>query len=135
MVVKLNQIVAVVDDDESVCRALKRLLHSVGMQAETFSSGEEFLGTLSSAVAFRPACVILDFEMPGINGLELQRRLAPTSMPVIFITAHDNPAVREQALASGAAGYMQKPLNDTTLIKAVEAALCATPIPIKRFTP
>jgi len=69
--VNLNQIVAVVDDDESVCRALKRLLHSVGIAAETFSSGEEFLGTLSSTASCRPACVILDFQMPGINGLEL----------------------------------------------------------------
>ncbi|ANB72748.1 histidine kinase [Paraburkholderia phytofirmans OLGA172] len=126
----LNQIVAVVDDDESVCRAIKRLLRSIGIKAETFSSGEEFLGTLSSTASYRPACVILDFQMPGINGLELQRRLAPTDLPVIFITAHDDPAVREKALASGAAGYLRKPFNDAILLKAVEIALGATPIPV-----
>jgi FixJ family two-component response regulator len=118
----------VVDDDESVCRAIKRLLRSSGIKAETFSSGEEFLGTLSSAASLRPACVILNFQMPGINGLELQRRLAPTGVPVIFITAHDDPAVREKALASGAAGYLRKLFNDTILVKAVEIALGATPI-------
>jgi FixJ family two-component response regulator len=133
--VNLNQIVAVVDDDESVCRAIKRLLRSVGIKAETFSSGEEFLGTLSSTASYRPACVILDFQMPGINGLELQRRLAPTGVPVIFITANDDPAVREKALASGATGYLRKPFNDAILVKAVEIALGATPIPEERFTP
>ncbi|MFP3675269.1 response regulator, partial [Bacillus sp. SIMBA_031] len=66
--VNLNLIVAVVDDDESVYRAIKRLLRSVGIKAETFSSGEEFPGTLSSTASYRPACVILDFQMPGING-------------------------------------------------------------------
>jgi FixJ family two-component response regulator len=133
--VNLNQIVAVVDDDESVCRAIKRLLRSVGIKAETFSSGEEFLDMLSSAASYRPACVILDFQMPGINGLELQRRLAPTGVPVIFITANDDPAVREKALASGATGYLRKPFNDAILVKAVEIALGATPIPEERFTP
>lgn len=132
--VNLNQIVAVIDDDESICRAIKRLLRSVGITAETFSSGEEFLGKLLSTAAYRPACVVLDFQMPGINGLELQRRLAPTRVPVIFITAHDDPAVREKALASGAAGYLRKPFDDARLVKAVEIALGATPIPIERFT-
>jgi FixJ family two-component response regulator len=133
--VNLNQIVAVIDDDESIRRAIKRLLRSVGIMAKTFSSGEEFLGTLSSAGSHRPACVILDFQMPGINGLELQRRLAPTGVPVIFITANDDPAVREKALASGATGYLRKPFNDAILVKAVEIALGATPIPEERFTP
>jgi FixJ family two-component response regulator len=124
----------VVDDDESICRALRRLLHSVGIEAETFSSGEEFLGALSSTASCRPACAILDFEMSRINGLELQRRLAPTGVAVIFTTAHDDPAVREKAIASGAAAYLQKPLNDTALISAIEMAL-STPPPIKRCTP
>jgi FixJ family two-component response regulator len=133
--VNLNQIVAVVDDDESVCRAIKRLLRSVGIKADTFSSGEEFLATFSSTASYRPACVILDFQMPGINGLELQRRLAPTGVPVIFLTAIDDPAVREKALANGARGYLRKPLNDVILVKAVETALCDTPIPEQRFSP
>jgi FixJ family two-component response regulator len=73
--------------------------------------------------------------MPGINGLELQRRLAPKSVPVIVITAHDDPAVREKAIASGAAVFLQKPLNKTELISAIEMALGATPTRIERCTP
>jgi FixJ family two-component response regulator len=67
--------------------------------------------------------VIVDFKMPGIDGLELQRRLAPTGVPIIFITGHDDPAVREKALARGAAGYLKKPFNAAALIRAVEKAL------------
>jgi FixJ family two-component response regulator len=122
----LNKIVAVIDDDESIARAIKRLLRSVGIKAESFSSGEEFLGALSSTASCRPACVILDYELPGIDGLELQRRLAPTGVPIIFIAAHDDPAVREKALASGAAGYLKKPFNGTILIKIIKIALGAT---------
>ncbi|MGY6156307.1 response regulator [Paraburkholderia graminis] len=66
---------------------------------------------LSSTRSYRPACVILDFEMPGINGLELLRHLARTGVPVIFTTANDAPAVRETAIASGAAGYLQSHLT------------------------
>jgi FixJ family two-component response regulator len=121
----LNKIVAVIDDDESIARAMKRLLRSVGIKTESFSSGEEFLGTLSSTSGW-PACVILDYELPGIDGLELQRRLAPTGVPIIFIAAHDDPAVREKALASGAAGYLKKPFNGTILIKIIKIALGAT---------
>jgi FixJ family two-component response regulator len=115
-------------------RAIKRLLRSFGIKAETFSSGEAFLDTLSSTASYRPACVNLDFQMPGIDGLALQRRLAPTSVPVIFITAHDDPAIREKALASGASGYLRKPFNDAILVKAVKMALSATLIPIERST-
>jgi FixJ family two-component response regulator len=133
--INLNQIVAVVDDDESVCRSIERLLRAVGVKAETFSSGEEFLSKLSSTAWDQPACVILDFQMPGINGLELQLRLAAVSVPVIFITAHDDPAVREKALASAAAGYLRKPFNGAVLVKTVEIVLGGTPIPIDRSTP
>jgi FixJ family two-component response regulator len=127
--VNLNQIVAVVDDDESVCRAIKRLLHSVGITAETFSSGGEFLDTLAAIPSYRPACVILDVQMPGISGLEVQRQLAPTGLPVIVITAHDELSTRQTALASGAVAYLRKPLNAAILIKAVEMAVGGTPQP------
>jgi FixJ family two-component response regulator len=121
----LSKVVAVIDDDESIARAIKRLLRSVGLKGESFSSGEEFLGTLSSTSGW-PACMILDYELPGIDGLELQRRLAPTGVPIIFVTANDDPAVREKALASGAAGYLGKPFDGTILIKTIEIALGAT---------
>jgi FixJ family two-component response regulator len=121
--VNFNRIVAVVDDDESVRHALKRLLHSFGVEAETFPSGEAFLSTLSSGASCHPACVIVDFQMPGIDGLELQRRLAPTGVPIIFMTGHDDPAVRKMAFARGAAGYLKKPFDNAALIRAVEKAL------------
>ena len=124
-----NRVVAVVDDDESVCRAIKRLLRVAGARVDIFSGGDSFLRMLSSTPSYRPACVILDFEMPGINGLELLRLLAPTGVPVIFITANDAPAVRETAIASGAAGYLQKPFDGAVLIKAVGMALSGMPGP------
>jgi FixJ family two-component response regulator len=127
--VNFNRVVAVVDDDESVRRALKRLLQSFAVEAETFPSGEAFLSALSSGVWCRPACVIVDFQMPGIDGLELQRRLAPTGVPIIFMTGHDDPAVRKKAFARGAAGYLKKPLDGDALIRAVKKALQLPVVP------
>jgi FixJ family two-component response regulator len=120
---KANPFVVVVDDDESVSRAIKRLLRSIGMNADTFASGDEFLDTLSSMPSYRPECVILDVQMPGLNGLEVQRRLTGSGLPVIFITAHDDIGVREQALAGGAVAYLRKPFNDELFVKTVRAAI------------
>jgi FixJ family two-component response regulator len=127
--VNLNQIVAVVDDDESVCRAIKRLLHSAGIKAETFTSGDDLLSMLLAIPSYRPACVILDIQMPGTNGLEVQRQLAPMGLPIIMITAHDELSVRQAALASGAAAYLRKPFNAAVLIKAVEMAIAGSSRP------
>ncbi|MFM0472019.1 response regulator transcription factor [Paraburkholderia strydomiana] len=118
----LTQIVAVVDDDESVRRAIKRLLRSFGLEAETFASGEAFLNTLSSATSAVFSCVIADIQMPGIDGLELQRRMVQRGVPVIFVTGNEDAAVREKALAQGAAGYLKKPVDGTILVRAVEVA-------------
>jgi FixJ family two-component response regulator len=115
--------VVVVDDDASVGRAIKRLLRSVGIVADTFASGDEFLDTLSSMPSYRPDCVILDVQMPGSNGLEVQRRLAGLAAPVIFITAHDDAGVRDEALAAGAVAYLRKPFNDALFIRTVCSAL------------
>ncbi|MFM0192438.1 response regulator [Paraburkholderia strydomiana] len=114
---------AVVDDDESICRALKRLLSSFGIRADTFNSGEALLETLSSASSSLPGCLITDFEMPGIDGLELQRRLVPTGVPIIFVTATDDDAVRGKALARGAIGYLHKPFDSDLLMRTVWIAL------------
>ncbi len=120
---KLKPFVVVVDDDESVSRAIKRLLRSIGISAETFASGDAFLDALSSMPSYQPDCVILDVQMPGLNGLEVQRRLSGRGMPVIFITAHDDISVREQALAGGAVAYLHKPFNDELFARTVRAAL------------
>jgi FixJ family two-component response regulator len=126
---KLKPFVAVVDDDESVSRAIKRLLRSTGLASDTFKTGDDFLDMFDSIPSYRPACIVLDIQMPGLNGLEVQQRLAGSGIPVIFITAHDETGVREQALAAGAAGYLRKPFNDEVLIKAVTTAISSTPKP------
>jgi FixJ family two-component response regulator len=126
---KVKPFVAVVDDDESVSRAIKRLLRSTGLAAETFKTGDEFLDMFESIPSYRPACIVLDIQMPGLNGLEVQQRLAGSGIPVIFITAHDEPGVRDQAFKSGAAGYLRKPFNDEVLIEAVRSAIDPAPKP------
>lgn len=121
--VNARPFVVVVDDDESVSRAITRLLRSVGIGSESFPSGDAFLETLTSMPSYQPACVILDIQMPGLNGLEVQRRLAGTDLPVIFITAHDEIDVREQALSAGAFAYVRKPFGDELFVKTVRAAI------------
>jgi FixJ family two-component response regulator len=120
---KLKPFVAVVDDDESVSRAIKRLLRSTGLASDTFKTGDEFLDMFDSIPSYRPACMVLDIQMPGLNGLEVQRRLSGSGIPVIFITAHDEIGVREQALAAGAAAYLRKPFNDEIFIKSVSTSI------------
>jgi len=117
--------IAVVDDDESICRALRRLVRSVGMDAETFASGQEFIDLITAVPSFRADCVILDVRMPGLNGLEVQERLARTGrrLPVVFITAHDDGGERDRALAAGAVAFLRKPVNDEVLIGTLRAAL------------
>jgi FixJ family two-component response regulator len=118
-------LIAIVDDDESVCRALRRLTRSLAMDAETFTSGQQFLDLLDAMPSFHPDCVILDVQMPEMNGLHVQRLLAmnASTVPVIFITAHDELGVREKALTSGAVAFLRKPFNDELLIKTLNEAL------------
>lgn len=118
-------LIAIVDDDVPVCRALKRLVRSLGMNAEAFVSGQEFIEVLEAMPSSDPDCVVLDMQMPGMNGLAVQERLARSGhpIPVIFITAHDDVGVRERALASGAVAYLRKPFNDELFIKTLRAAL------------
>ena len=122
---KSKPLIVIVDDDESVCRAIRRLVRSLAMDAETFSSGQDFLDLLEAMPSFKPDCLILDVQMPGINGLGVQERLAKTgkTVPVIFITAHDEVGVREKALAGGAVAYLRKPFNDELLVKTLAEAL------------
>lgn len=115
--------VAIVDDDDSVGRAIKRLLRSIGLPSDTFKTGDAFLYTLESIPTYRPACVVLDMQMPGLNGLQVQHRLAGSGIPVVFITAHDEPDVRRQALAAGATAYLRKPFNDDVFVGAIAAAM------------
>jgi FixJ family two-component response regulator len=122
---KSKPLIAIVDDDESVCRAVRRLVRSLPMDAQTFSSGQEFLDLLEAMPSFQPDCLILDVQMPGMNGLEVQDQLATSghAIPMIFITAHDEIGVREKALAMGAIAFLRKPFNDELLIKTLDEAL------------
>lgn len=124
---KGRSLIAIVDDDPSVCRALKRLIRSLGMNAETFASGKEFMDCIEAIPSFHADCAILDVQMPGMNGLEVQERLTRSGspIPVIFITAHDEVDARERALAMGAVGFLRKPFNDELLIRTLRAALAS----------
>lgn len=116
---------AIVDDDESVCRAIKRLVTSLGMEADTFTSGQAFIERMQAMTARHVDCVILDVQMPEMSGLEVQRRMALLGkpIPIIFITAHDDLAARDQALGAGAIAFLHKPFDDELLITTLGTAL------------
>jgi FixJ family two-component response regulator len=122
---KSKPLIAIVDDDESVCRAITRLVRSLGMEANAFASGREFIDLIKTLPSFVPDCVILDVQMPEMNGLEVQERLASSGnrLPVIFITAHDEAGVRDRALAAGALAFLRKPFNDELFITTLRLAL------------
>ncbi len=112
----------IVDDDAPVRQALSRLLRSYGFDVFAYASAQDFLDSVSPD---EQGCLILDVKMPGMNGLELQEKLRSSgrSLPIIFITAYDDPLDREKALANGAVTFLQKPLNDKVLLEAVQSAL------------
>jgi FixJ family two-component response regulator len=114
--------IAVVDDDESVRQGLANLISSVGYDAELYASAEEFLARPEAGKA---ACLVLDLRMPGMSGLELQRRLAAHSgtPPVIIITAHGDDEARAETLAAGAVAFLNKPFKEETLLGAISSAL------------
>ena len=116
-------LIAVVDDDDSVRRAIGRLLRAIGMHADPFATGEALLQMVASMPSYRPDCVVMDVRMPGLNGLQVQQRLARSMLPIIFITAYEDIAVREQALAAGAVACLRKPFNDELLARTVRVAL------------
>lgn len=118
--------VYLVDDDVSVCRAIKRLVASAGFRVETFESAAAFL---ASPYKQEAGCLLLDVQMPGMNGLELQDRLAAESerLPIIIITAHDDESARRRAIQAGAQAYLRKPFDDQALIDAINAALKSAP--------
>ena len=113
--------VYVVDDDESIRRALKRLLKSMGYHAVTFNSAEDFVEATSCRGG---GCLILDIRLPGMTGLDLQEKLAASGarVPVIFMTAHDNPQWQQRAKEAGAIAYLKKPFDEESLLGAIHLA-------------
>ena len=115
-------LVSIVDDDESVRESLPDLLWQLGFASQTFSSAEAFL---ASEVVSETSCLILDITMPGMSGPELQQELAHRgqSIPIVFITASGDRAVRPRLLARGAVEVLFKPFSEAALLDALDAAL------------
>jgi FixJ family two-component response regulator len=119
---KERRLVAIVDDEKAVCRVIRRLVTSAGFESEIFSSAEEFLRSCRERT---PDCLILDLRLPGMSGLELQQQLATDHcrIPIVFVSAHDDPASRRKALQSGAFAFFGKPFNDEALLEAIVSAM------------
>jgi FixJ family two-component response regulator len=115
-------IVFVVDDDDLVRRALRRLIKSDGFEVETFASARQFL---NRGVPDSPACIVADIRMPGLSGLELQQELASagSSVPIIFMTGHGTVPVSVRALKAGAEDFLEKPVDEQLLLDAIHRAL------------
>ena len=115
-------IVFVVDDDVSVRESLELLIQCEGWQAETFASASEFLACPRRSV---PSCLVLDVTMPGLNGLELQKRIANdrNDMPIIFITGHGDVPMTVEAMKAGAVEFLTKPFTDEVLLGAIRQAI------------
>jgi FixJ family two-component response regulator len=115
-------LISVVDDDESMLEATEGLLRSLGYRTATFASAEEFL---ESDSLNNTACLITDVKMPGLSGIDLQRRLIArgAKMPTILVTAFPEERTRVSAMAAGAVGYLGKPFSEESLRKCLDSAL------------
>jgi FixJ family two-component response regulator len=116
-------LIAIIDDDPSVCRALHRLVRSLGMRASTFCSGQSFFDAVASVE--KPDCVVVDVQMPGMNGFEVQQRMVREhpDIPLIFMTAHVDEVLAKRIVAMGAVGFLSKPFADSSLIELIQRAL------------
>lgn len=116
-----RDLISVVDDDESICRSISLLIQSFGYRAAAFASAKGFLG---SGLLRDTSCLILDVQMPGMNGIQLQNHLnvQGCGIPIIFITAYDDKD-RHQAIQAGAVGFLRKPFSDEQLLLTIRSAL------------
>jgi len=117
-----GRLISVIDDDRATRLAVKGLLRSAGLAAEVYASAEEFL---NSGRVSATACLVLDVRLPNMSGLELQRRLAAAgiSVPVIFITSHDDEQARGVALEAGAVAFLSKPARGRVLLERVRSVV------------
>lgn len=118
-------LIAIVDDDEAILRAMRRLLRTVGMTVRTFANGEQLFARLEMPPPFAPDCVILDVCLAGASGLEIQERLGRRGrrVPVVFMSGSDEPAARARATSGGAAAFLRKPFRSSLLFEALAAAI------------
>jgi len=117
-----SPVIAIVDDDPSVREGLHSLIRSAGWRVETFASAQEFL-TRRGADA--PSCLILDLQLPGLSGLDLQRRMAEVNLeiPIVFLTGHGDIPASVQAMKAGAIEFLTKPVEEEDILRAIQEAL------------
>jgi FixJ family two-component response regulator len=117
-----NAIIAIVDDDPSVREGLESLLRSAGWRVETFASAQEFLARPGAEA---PCCLILDLQLPGLSGLDLQKRMAEVELeiPIVFLTGHGDIPASVQAMKAGAVEFLTKPFDEEELLQAIREAL------------
>jgi FixJ family two-component response regulator len=121
-VAETRKTISIIDDDASVRRALQRLVRSLGLNVEAFATAEDFLQPTS-----QPAtdCLVLDVNLPGLSGLELQERMRAEGrgVPIVFITAYGTDRMRERALRAGAIAFLEKPFQEQALLAALARAV------------
>jgi FixJ family two-component response regulator len=117
----MPSLIYIVDDDESVCRALKILLSSYDFEVKTFNSAQKFFDSVAND---DPGCLLLDIHMPGLDGWEVQKKIlnSGSKRPVIFISAEKQDNAADRALKVGAVGFLQKPVNGQTLVDLINDA-------------
>ena len=114
--------IAIVDDEEPVRKALKRLLIASGFEVESYAGGKEFLAASPEP---SPDCLILDLHMPGMSGLQVLQALQAEhrQLPTVIITAHDTPEMSEKCTAAGVSAYLRKPLDERVLLNSISSSL------------
>ena len=117
-----DAIIAIEDDDLSAREGLSGLIRSAGLQVETFASAPEFLARHGAGT---PSCLVLDLQLPGLSGLDLQKRMAEAGMeiPIVFLTGHGNIPASVQAMKAGAVEFLTKPFDEPELLRAIEEAI------------
>ena len=115
-------VIAIVDDDPSVREGLHSLIRSAGWRAETFASAQEFLARPGAEA---PSCLMLDLQLPGLSGLDLQKRMAEVGLeiPIVFLTGHGNIPASVQAMKAGAIEFLTKPVDEQDLLRAIQEAI------------
>ena len=117
-----SPVIAIVDDDPSVREGLESLIRSAGLRAKTFGSAQEFLANRGAEA---PSCLILDLQLPGLSGLDLQMRMAEADLeiPIVFLTGHGNIPASVQAMKAGAIEFLTKPVEEADLLRAIQEAI------------
>src|ERR1700758_3476972 len=120
--VEPESVVFVVDDDPSICRSIERLIETTGFKVQSFRSAAQFLAQGRPST---PACLVLDVQLPGLSGLDLQRELTNSGiqLPIIFITAHGDIPMTVRAMKGGAVEFLTKPFHGAQLLSVIRAAL------------